>query len=60
MGSAELSQTRMILPATARIMSTVFPELVALGAFPVEVLRELPRLDPKNLPECVRHQAFVA
>lgn len=60
MGPADLAQTRLILPITARIMATVFPELVALGAFPVDVMRELPLLDPRHLPECVRHQAFVA
>jgi hypothetical protein len=60
MGPADLAQTRLILPTTARIMSTVFPELVAIGAFPVDVMRELPLLDPKNLPECIGKQAFVA
>jgi hypothetical protein len=60
MGPADLAQTRLILPVTARIMATVFPEMVAIGAYPVDVLQELPRLDPKRLPECVRQQAFVA
>jgi hypothetical protein len=60
MGPADLAQTRLILPVTARIMSTVFPELVALGAFPFDVMQELPLLDPKNLPECISKQAFVA
>lgn len=60
MGAAELAQTRLILPVTARIMSTVFPELVALGAFPVDVMKELPLLDPKNLPQSVSKHAFVA
>lgn len=57
----DLAQTRLILPITARIMSTVFPEIVALGAFPVNVLEELPLLtDPKRLPESVRRESFVA
>jgi hypothetical protein len=60
MSPAELAQTRLILPMTARIMSTVFPEIVALGAFPVDVMQELPLLNPKNLPECVARNAFVA
>lgn len=60
MGPIELAQTRLILPMTARIMGTVFPEMVAIDAYPRDVLRELPRLDPRNLPECVREQAFVA
>ncbi len=60
-GTAELAQTRLILPITARIMATTFPEVVALGAFPAEVLSELPLLtDPRRLPEPVRRQAFVA
>ena len=60
MGPAELAQTRFILPTTARIMATVFPELVALGAYPLDVMRELPLLEPKHLPESVRRQAFIA
>jgi hypothetical protein len=61
MGPADLAQTRLILPMTARIMSTVFPEMVALGAYPVNVLDELPLLiDPKRLPEDVRRRSFVA
>jgi hypothetical protein len=60
MGPADLAQTRLILPMTARIMASVFPELVALGAYPVDVMQELPLLDPRRLPECVRDQAFVA
>jgi hypothetical protein len=61
MGPAELAQTRMILPMTARIMATVFPEMVALNAFPVNVLQELCLLtDPKRLPESVRRESFVA
>ncbi|HEX4341206.1 MAG TPA: hypothetical protein VH062_35095 [Polyangiaceae bacterium] len=61
MGPAELAQTRLILPLTARIMATVFPEMVALGAFPLNVLQELPLItDPKRLPESVRRDSFVA
>jgi hypothetical protein len=45
---------------TARIMATVFPEIVAVGAYPLDVMQELPLLDPRNLPEPVRHNAFVA
>ena len=37
------------------------PEMVALGAFPVDVLQELPLLtDSRHLPEHVRRQSFVA
>ena len=61
MGPAQLAATRLILPATARIMSTAFPEVVALGAYPTNVLQELPLLtEPKRLPEAVRRQSFVA
>ena len=60
MGPADLAETRLILPMTARIMATGFPELVALGAYPLDVMRQLPQLDPKHLPECVQRQAFVA
>jgi hypothetical protein len=60
MGPAELAQTRLILPIMARIMSTVFPEMVSIGAYPLDVMQELPLLDPKRLPECVRQQSFVA
>jgi hypothetical protein len=61
MGPAELAQTRLILPMTARIMARVFPELIALGAFPLNVLEELPLLtDPKRLPDSVRRHSFVA
>jgi hypothetical protein len=61
MGPADLAQTRLILPLTARIMATVFPEMVALEAFPVNVLQELPLLtDPRRLPERVRRDSFVA
>lgn len=61
MGPFELAQTRIILPTTARIMATVFREMVALGAYPVDVLQELPLLtDARHLPECVRRQSFVA
>jgi hypothetical protein len=60
MNPAELAQTRLILPMTARIMATVFPEIVAVGAYPLDVMQELPLLDPRNLPEPVRHNAFVA
>jgi hypothetical protein len=61
MGPVDLAQTRLILPAIARIMATVFPEMVALDAYPVNVLQELPLLtDPRRLPECVRRESFVA
>ena len=60
MGPAEMAQTRVILSTTSRIMATVFREMVAVGAYPVDILSELSLLDPKNLPECVRQQAFVA
>jgi hypothetical protein len=61
MGAADMAQTRLLLPLAARVLSTVFPELVALGAYPTNVLQDLPLLtDPKRLPECVRRQSFVA
>ncbi len=61
MGPADLAEARLILPMTARIMSTVFPEMVALGAFPIDVLKELRLLmEPKHLPESVWRQWFVA
>jgi hypothetical protein len=61
MGSADLAQARLILPMTARIMSTVFPEVVALGAYPTDIMRELPLLtDPRRLPSEVQRQSFVA
>jgi hypothetical protein len=60
MGPVDLAQTRLILPMTARIMATVFKEIVAVGAYPSDVMRELPLLDPKNLPKCVSDHAFVA
>ncbi len=60
-GSLELAQARLILPMTARTIATVFPEVVALGAFPVNVLDELPLIaDPKLVPERVRRESFVA
>lgn len=60
-GPADLAETRLILPLTARIMATAFSEIVALGAYPVNVLEELPLLtDSKRLPEYVRRQSFVA
>lgn len=61
MGPLDLAQTRAILPMTARIMATVFREMVALDAYPTDILRELPLLtESKHLPECVRRQSFVA
>lgn len=61
MSTADLAQTRLILPATARIMSTVFSEMVAIGAYPSNVLQDLELLaDPRRLPAEVRKQWFVA
>jgi hypothetical protein len=61
MGAAELAQTRVLLPVAARILSRAFPELAVLGAYPTDVLSELPLLmDSRCLPECVRLRAFVA
>lgn len=60
-GVSDFAELRLILPWTARVMRSVFPELVALGAFPMDILKELPRLaDPKLIPEPVRRQAFLA
>jgi hypothetical protein len=51
----------MILPITARIMATVFPEISALGAYPLNVMQDLPLLaNPKLIPEVVRRDAFLA
>lgn len=60
--AADLAETRLILPLTAKIMgATVFQEIAALGAFPNDVLGELPLLtDPRRIPEVVRKQAFLA
>jgi hypothetical protein len=61
MGAGELAQTRVILPVAARRLSRAFPELAVLGAYPTEVLSELPLLlDPKHLPASVRQQSFIA
>jgi hypothetical protein len=61
MGAADMAQTRLLLPMAARVLSTAFPEMVALGAYPINVLQDLPLLtDPKHLPESVRRQSFVA
>jgi hypothetical protein len=61
MGPADLAQARLILPLTARIMSTVFSEMVALGAYPTEIMRELPLItESKHLPAEVNRQSFVA
>ncbi|HKP64550.1 MAG TPA: hypothetical protein VJV78_47770 [Polyangiales bacterium] len=59
---AVLAETRLILPATARIMgATVFQEIAALGAFPSNVMADLPQLtDPRRIPEAVRRQVFLA
>lgn len=60
-GPADLAETRLILPLTAKIMATTFPEIVALGAYPLDILRELPLLtDPKRLPATVQRESFVA
>ncbi|HKP62849.1 MAG TPA: hypothetical protein VJV78_39210 [Polyangiales bacterium] len=60
-GSAALAQTRLILPLVSRGLANVLPEVVALGAYPTDLWRELPLLaDPKRLPEVVRRQSFVA
>jgi hypothetical protein len=59
--AADLAETRLILPITARVMATALPEIVALGAYPLEVMKELPLLtDVKRLPETVRRESFVA
>jgi hypothetical protein len=61
MGPGDLARARLILPLTARIMANSFPEMVELGAFPIDVLQELPLLtDPRHLPESVQRQSFVA
>jgi hypothetical protein len=60
-GNTEFAELRIILSITARIMRTVFPEMVALGAFPMDILKEMPLLaDPKLIPEPVRRHAFLA
>lgn len=61
MSPAELVQARWLLPMTARIMSTVFPEMLAIGAYPVNVIDDLSLLaDPRTLPSEVQRQWFVA
>src|SRR5262245_13115630 len=47
---ADLAETRLILPLTARILgATVFQESAALGAFPTNILEELSLLtDPRR------------
>jgi hypothetical protein len=61
MGPVELAQTRMLLPITARMLAATFPEIVALDAFPTNVLEELSLFaDPRRLPERVRRDAFLA
>jgi len=59
---ADLAETRLILPLTARIMgATVFQEIAALGAFPTNVMDDLPLLtDPRLMPEAVRRHAYLA
>ena len=60
-GPLELAQARLILPAVARVMATSFPEIVALGAYPHDVLHELGLLtDERRVPAQVRRDAFVA
>ena len=60
-GAADFAELRMILPITARVMRNVFPEMVALGAYPMKIWDELPLIaDPKLIPGVVRRQAFLA
>lgn len=57
----DLANTRIMLSTTAKVMAKVFPEIVALGAYPKNVVQELPKIaDPRNLPEQVRKEAFLA
>jgi hypothetical protein len=43
------------------MLAATFPEIVALDAFPTNVLEELSLLaDPRQLPERVRRDAFLA
>lgn len=60
-GPADFAELRMILPLTARIMRSVFPEMVALGAYPLDIMQDLKLLaDPKLIPGPVRRDAFLA
>jgi hypothetical protein len=60
-GNMEFAELRMILTMTARVMRNVFPEMVAIGAFPMDIMKEMPLLaNPKLIPEPVRRQAFLA
>jgi hypothetical protein len=60
-GPADFAELRMILPITARVMRGVFPEMVALGAYPMSIWDELPLIaDPKLIPAAVRSQAYLA
>lgn len=57
----ELAETRLLLPITARALSSALPELCILGAFPRNVLQDLELLtDPRKLPEAIRRNAFMA
>jgi hypothetical protein len=61
MGPAGLAQTRLILPMLNRAMMTAMPEAVASGAITANIFEHLPLIaDPKQLPEAVRQQAFLA
>lgn len=61
MGSFELAQTRIILPMTARILRSVLPETVALGAYPDDIMQALPLLtDPRLQRSDLDRRSFVA
>jgi hypothetical protein len=58
---ADFAELRMILTLTSRIMRNVFPEMVAIGAYPMDIMQDLRLIaDPRLIPESVRRQAFLA
>ncbi|MET0384633.1 MAG: hypothetical protein ABW321_01680 [Polyangiales bacterium] len=60
-GPADFAQLRVLLPIIARVLSSAIPEVAALGAFPTNILQELPLLaDPKLIPSAIRREAFLA
>jgi hypothetical protein len=60
-GPAELAQARLTVAMVARLLAPVFPEIVALGAYPLNVFEQIPKLtDPKLMSEGFRRQSFIA
>lgn len=52
---------RMMLPFAVKSMARAVPEIDELGAFPHNIMQELPLLyDRRRLPEAVHRQSFLA